>query len=126
MTSKGLYASVPRNIYQGRQNRNALMMFHSLQLVGLLIIFRILDNVGNDADPWLVTASLIAGPEGSTVEGVKTVPVKNGFANFTELVLSTEGTDYQLSFTVTYPEGLTIPSVDSIIFEVGPRPLGVK
>jgi len=85
-----------------------------------------LENIGSDADPWLVTATLIAGPENSTVEGVKTVPVKNGFANFTELVLSTEGTDYQLSFTVTYPEGLTIPSVDSIIFEVGPRPLGVK
>merc|ERR1719348_363509 len=85
-----------------------------------------LNNVGSDADPWLVTATLIAGPENSTVEGVKTVPVKDGFANFTELVLSTEGSDYQLSFTVTYPEGLTIPSVDSIIFEVGPRPLGVK
>ena len=85
-----------------------------------------LENIGSDADPWLVTATLIAGPENSTVEGVRTVSVKNGFANFTELVFSTEGSDYQLSFTVTYPEGLTIPAVDSIIFEVGPRPLGVK
>ena len=82
--------------------------------------------IGNEADPWKVTATLKDGPAGATLEGSKTVPIVRGFANFTDLFLSLEGSGYQLEFSVTYPEGLSIPSVDSIIFSVGPRPLGVK
>ena len=85
-----------------------------------------LSVIGNEADPWKVTAILKTGPTGATLEGSKTVPIVGGFANFTDMFLSLEGSGYQLEFTVTYPEGLTIPSVESIIFSVGPRPLGVK
>lgn len=85
-----------------------------------------LSNIGSEADPWKVTATLKTGPEGATVAGQMTVPIINGYANFTDLTLSHEGSGYQLTFAVTYPEGLTIPAVDSIIFEVGPRPLGIR
>ena len=81
--------------------------------------------VGNDADPWKVTATLKGGPAEATAEGTLTVPLISGFANFSSLFLSHEGKNYQLTFSITYPD-VSIPSVDSITFDVAPRPLGVK
>jgi len=81
--------------------------------------------VGNDADPWRVTATLKSGPAGATAEGTKTVPIIGGFANFSSLFFSHEGDNYLLTFAITYPD-VTIASVDSIPFSVGPRPLGVR
>ena len=40
-----------------------------------------LNNIGSEADPWKITATLKAGPENATVAGTMTVPVINGYAN---------------------------------------------
>ena len=42
-----------------------------------------LSVIGNEADPWKVTATLKAGPAGATLEGSKTVPIVGGFAKTT-------------------------------------------
>merc|ERR1712106_693471 len=65
------------------------------------------------------------GPAGATAEGTLTVSLIDGFANFSSLFLSHEGKNYQLTFSLTYPD-VDIASVDSITFDVAPRPLGVK
>ena len=82
--------------------------------------------VGNTADPWRVKATLKAGPENATTAGSVTANVIDGLANFTELLLSHEGSGYQLTFSLEYPSNLDIAEVDSITFNVGPRPLGVR
>ena len=120
---------IPSNLVMARQPYEALEMSPIAFYPYLYLTNQNneqLSVIGNEADPWKVTATLKAGPTGATLEGSKTVPIVGGFANFTDMFLSLEGSGYQLEFTVTYPEGLTIPSVESIIFSVGPRPLGVK
>jgi len=119
---------VPSNLVLGRQPYEALEM-SSIKFYPYLYLTNAnneqLSVIGSDADPWRVTATLKAGPDNATAEGSLTVPVIGGFANFTDLFLSNEGSGYQLTFEVTYPTEVSIPSVDSIIFEVGPRPLGI-
>jgi len=85
-----------------------------------------IENVGNAADPWKIRASLKKGPSGAEALGELDVPIIDGFANFTGLYLSLEGTGYQLEFKILYPYDLTLPPVESIEFDMGPRPLGVK
>ena len=119
---------VPTNLVLGRQPYEAAEMtpiiFYPYLYVSNANNTQ-LTVVGNDADPWRVTATLKAGPVGATAQGSMTVPLTGGFANFSELFLSHEGKDYQLTFSITYPD-VDIPSVDSITFDVAPRPLGVR
>ena len=83
-----------------------------------------LTDVGNETHPWMVSVQLKGDPEGVTLEGVTEVPIIEGFANFTNIKISPEGTNYQLTFAVTDPD-VSIPSVDSEIFDVSSR-LAVK
>lgn len=85
-----------------------------------------LSTVGNEADPWRVTATLVTGPEGATIQGTLEVPIIKGFANFDNLLFSQEGEGYVISFAITYPDTVNIDAVESISVSVGPRPLGVK
>jgi len=83
-------------------------------------------DVGSVSDPWKVKATLKKGPAGAEALGDLEVSILDGFANFTTLHFSDEGSGYQLEFSVSHPSGSSIPPVDSIEFDVGPRPLGVK
>ena len=120
---------VPRHLVLGRQPYEAKEMT-PIQFYPYLYFTNDKNEqlalVGDVADPWRVKATLKAGPENSTAAGSLTVDVIGGFANFSQLLLSHEGTGYQLTFSLEYPQGLNISEVDSIIFDVGPRPLGVK
>jgi len=119
---------VPTNLVLGRQPYEAAEMTPLIFFPYLYVTNANntqLTVVGNDADPWRVTANLKAGPAGATSQGTLTVPITGGFANFTNLFMSNEGTAYQLTFSLTYPD-VDIASVDSITFNVGPRPLGVR
>ena len=120
---------VPKNLVLGRQPYEALEMT-PIQFYPYLYFTNEnneqLSLVGDVADPWRVKATLKAGPDGATAQGSLTVDVIGGFANFSQLLLSDEGSGYQLTFSLEYPTTLTIPEVDSILFDVGPRPLGVK
>jgi len=119
---------VPTNLVLGRQPYDALEMTSLIFYPYLYVTNATGDQltvVGNDADPWRVTATLKSGPAGATAEGTKTVPIIGGFANFSSLFFSHEGDNYLLTFAITYPD-VTIAAVDSIPFSVGPRPLGVR
>jgi hypothetical protein len=83
-----------------------------------------LTDVGNETHPWKVSVQLKGDPEGVTLEGVTEMPIIEGFANFTNIKISPEGKNYQLTFSVTEPD-VSIPSVDSEIFDVSSR-LAVK
>jgi len=84
-----------------------------------------LSVVGGPGDPWIVTATLVSGPSGATIEGAATASFVNGFVNFTGLLLSNKGSGYSVKFELTYPDNLNIPSVTSRQFITGPRPLGL-
>jgi len=84
-----------------------------------------LDLVGGPGDPWLVTASLVSGPEGAEVAGNVTVPFVKGFANFTELLFTKMGPGYSVKFDLTYPTDIAIAAATSDEFSVEPRPLGL-
>lgn len=59
------------------------------------------------------------GPGGASLGGTLTATCVNGYATFSGLLLSTEGTGYQLTFTAA---GLT--PTNSAAFDVGPKPAG--
>merc|ERR1712080_465988 len=81
--------------------------------------------VGGDADPWIVTATVASGPGGNVVNNV-TAPFLGGFATFENLAIDLGGSDYILGFSITYPDTVTISSVNSTSFDVGGRPLSIK
>ena len=84
-----------------------------------------LTAVGDDSNPWIVTAELIGG-SGATLHGFKEVAVKQGQAHFTELSISKSGINYQLMFNVTIPADTTLNGIISDNFLVSERPLGLK
>jgi len=121
---------VPTNLVIGRQPYDAEEM---TPLTFFPFLFttnansETLTNIGNVADPWKVTATLVTdtGPTGATLNGTLDAPIIDGYANFTNLLFSHEGEGYIVSFAITFPSGLTIPNVQSIPVSVGPRPLGI-
>ena len=114
--------SLKRNIYKPQEM--APMDFYPY-LVMKNNLGEDLEVVGGPGDPWIVTASLIDGPTGATLEGGTTAPFVEGFANFTDLAFSKEGSGYRVRFELTYPDNLNIPAVDSRVFETRRRPLGI-
>merc|ERR1719186_1919295 len=105
LTAEKTY-DVPTNLVLGRQPYEAAEMTPIIFYPYLYLTDDAgsqLTIVGNDADPWRVTATIKEGPAEATLEGILTVPFIGGFANFSTLYLSHVGTDYQLTFTITYP-----------------------
>jgi hypothetical protein len=85
-------------------------------------------NIGDEANVWKVTATIKEGPPGATIEGMTGVAVIGGFANFTNITLSPEGT-YVLSFILTDPNddvSVIVTRVDSEPFNVDAPPLTIK
>ena len=127
--TKEVNYEIPTNLKVGRQPYEAAEMAPIAFYPYVYVTNEDMDQItaiGNAADPWKIKAALTAGPEGATVLGDLEVPVIDGFANFTTLHLSHEGEGYQLEFSIVYPSDLTIVPVTSIVFDVAPRPLGVK
>ena len=82
--------------------------------------------LGDSADPWLCTATIASGPAGAKLVGNTTVPFIDGIAQFGEMVIDTAGDDFILEFSVTYPSDASLPTIQSMPFSVGPRPLGLR
>jgi len=80
--------------------------------------------LGDESDPWEVTVSVINGP--GNVLGNITVPFIGGLATFDGIFVDTMGSDYKFEFTVTYPTTTTILPVESNMFSVAGRPLGLR
>ena len=84
-----------------------------------------LTAVGDDSNPWIVTAELIGG-SGATLLGFKEAAVKQGQAQFTDMSISKSGINYRLMFNLTTPADTTIHGIISDNFRVSERPLGLK
>jgi len=80
--------------------------------------------LGDESDPWEVTVSVINGP--GNVLGNITVPFIGGLATFDGIFVDTMGSDYKFEFTLTYPTTTTILPVESNMFSVAGRPLGLR
>jgi len=85
-------------------------------------------DIGDEENVWKVTTTIKEGPPGATIEGMTSVAVVGGFANFTNITLSPEGT-FILSFILTDPEdevSFIVTPVDTEPFNVRPPPLTIK
>merc|ERR1719495_1613352 len=80
----------------------------------------LLTVVGGAGDPWLVT-----GPAGAEITRDVTVPFVKGFANFSNMLFTKEGSGYSLKFELTYPKELTMDPITTEQFDVKARPLGL-
>jgi len=70
-------------------------------------------NLGTEADPWIVEAVLSGGDSNARLVGTTRVSSANGTFNFTDLSISLAGTGYMIAFTIVHPSNLTIPPVSS-------------
>ena len=83
------------------------------------------NQVGTEADPWIVTASIATGA-GNVINNV-TCSFSQGLCVFEDLAIDTMGEGYQLQFELTYPgTEAEIAPVVSDAFDVGGRALSAK
>ncbi|XP_066939673.1 fibrocystin-L-like [Macrobrachium rosenbergii] len=69
----------------------------------------VIQSLGHESNPWMVTATLLGGPADAVLLGTTQVPYLKGAANFTNLSVSKPGMDYRITFNVTHPS--TAPSL---------------
>merc|ERR1712200_198425 len=81
------------------------------------------NEVGGEADPWLVVASVSNGT-GLLINNI-TCAFKAGLCQFEDMAIDTMGHDYELTFSLTYGSD-SVEDATSAGFDVGGRPLSVK
>jgi len=81
------------------------------------------NEVGAEADPWLVTASVSNGT-GMVVNNI-TCAFKAGLCQFENIAIDTMGHNYELTFSLSYGSD-SVEDATSAAFDVGGRPLSVK
>jgi len=84
----------------------------------------LVEEVGTEFDPWIVTASLVNG-SASLINNV-TCTFVSGRCEFEDLAIDTMGDKYSLLFSLTYPTTASVADVISSDLNVGGRPLSVK
>nr|XP_009675177.1 PREDICTED: fibrocystin isoform X1 [Struthio camelus australis] len=82
------------------------------------------DQLGLPSEPWVVSAHLRGSSE-AVLKGLTEVQVIDGRASFTNLAVSSSGTNWTLIFTVTSPPGAKL-TVLSQPFAIFPVPVGEK
>ncbi|XP_054677399.1 fibrocystin isoform X8 [Grus americana] len=82
------------------------------------------DKLGPPSEPWIVSAHLNGSSE-AVLKGLTQVQVIDGCASFSNLAVSSSGTNWKLGFTVTSPPGAKF-TVLSQPFTISPVPMGVK
>ncbi|XP_068136131.1 fibrocystin isoform X2 [Hyperolius riggenbachi] len=75
-------------------------------------------NVGHPSSPWYVSAHL-KDSSSTALKGNTTVVIREGWGNFSNLVISSPGSSWRLIFNVTSPPGVSF-SVQSQDFQVFP------
>ena len=83
---------------------------------------RVVTNLGHAISSWCVTASIRngTGDKDAILEGNVTVTFENGWANFTDLSISHNASDYILDFNITKPTDALF-NTSSHTFEVKER-----
>ncbi|XP_014793785.1 PREDICTED: fibrocystin-like, partial [Calidris pugnax] len=82
------------------------------------------DKLGPPSEPWVVSAYLKGSSE-AVLKGLTQVEVIDGCASFSNLAVSSSGTNWKLVFTVTSPPGAKF-TVLSQPFTIFPVTMGVK
>uniref|UniRef100_A0A663ML20 PKHD1 ciliary IPT domain containing fibrocystin/polyductin n=1 Tax=Athene cunicularia TaxID=194338 RepID=A0A663ML20_ATHCN len=82
------------------------------------------DKLGLPSEPWVVSAHLKGSSE-AVLKGLTQVQVIDGCASFSNLAVSSSGTNWKLVFTVTSPPGVKF-TVMSQPFTIFPVPMGAK
>lgn len=103
-------------VFRQPGNANATVPFGVQPVVSVQDANGAVDTSDNTT---VISVAIATGPSGASLGGTLTATCVNGYATFGGLLLSTEGTGYQLVFTTT---GLT--STNSAAFDVGPAPSG--
>merc|ERR1712002_596966 len=80
-------------------------------------------EVGAEADPWLVVASVSNGT-GLVINNI-TCAFKAGLCQFENIAIDTMGHNYELTFSLSYGSD-SVEDATSAAFDVGGRPLSVK
>ncbi|XP_056419985.1 fibrocystin isoform X2 [Hyla sarda] len=73
-------------------------------------------NLGHFSNPWKVSVYL-KDSSGAPLKGGTTVPIEDGWGNFTNLAVSSSGSNWHLIFNVTSPAGVAL-SVESKEFQI--------
>ena len=84
-----------------------------------------LTAVGEESEPWKVSASLLSEENGMLLGNID-ADVVQGVANFDQLIISQSGTNFQLVFNVTKPDNVQIEGISSNTFSVDSRPVSLK
>ena len=85
----------------------------------------VVQEVGGDADPWIITASLASGP-GALANNL-TCAFKAGWCSFESLAVDTSGDNYTIEFSLTYPSlAQEIQPITSDPFSAGGRQFSVR
>ncbi|XP_019376481.1 PREDICTED: fibrocystin isoform X5 [Gavialis gangeticus] len=82
------------------------------------------ETLGLPTEPWVIAAYL-KGSSKAALKGHTTVEVQHGWACFTDLAVSSLGTDWYLVFTVSSPPGAKF-TVESQPFTIFPIAMGEK
>ncbi|XP_067401067.1 fibrocystin isoform X2 [Emydura macquarii macquarii] len=85
---------------------------------------RRVETLGLPSEPWIMTASLKGSSE-AVLKGHTRVEVRDGRASFTNLAISSSGSNWYLIFTVISPPGADF-TIKSQPFTIFPVPLGEK
>lgn len=85
----------------------------------------IIKKLGTKANPWQVTATIRSGTGNpyAALEGNTSVSVVDGWANFTNLLITHFGQNYILDFNISYPDEGENVSLSSDPFTIVGRPL---
>ena len=85
----------------------------------------VVTEVGGEADPWIITASLASGPGG--LANNLTCAFKDGWCSFESLAVDTMGDNYTIQFSLTYPSlSQEMTAITSDPFSVGGRQFSVR
>ncbi|XP_067882121.1 fibrocystin-like isoform X3 [Heterodontus francisci] len=76
-------------------------------------------SVGHPSSPWTMTASLQGPTISAILKGFTSIKIKDGWANFTNLAVSSPGSDYSLSLNISSPKGSNL-TVKSKPFTISP------
>merc|ERR1712098_801196 len=80
--------------------------------------------IGNNADPWIITASLV-NMTGNLINNA-TCHFVDGVCKFQDLGVDSQGTGYILNFELTYPTTTAIQPIQSSTFDVGGRSFSLE
>ena len=89
----------------------------------------IAQSLGTPAYPWRVKVSLFQNGHNIShyLGGTTEISFTRGWANFTNLYVRTNGSDFNFEFIIVYPaDGVFVHNTSSATFDMEPRKIGLQ